>query len=134
MKKASTYFLVCKGLSNDNVGVGKDTVSQEIRPGAGCKNGDLVEEKLGGYRRTTRCLHTKSVISTQRHQHVVVHPLFIPILCHINIKTQIMWSQTGTEKPKAYNRKRTEGNKRNASVPGTNNTTKNQLQRRNYGS
>ena len=46
--KVSAYFLVCKGLSIDDVGVSRDTVSQEIRPGAGFETGDFVEEKLGG--------------------------------------------------------------------------------------
>ena len=44
----STYFLVCKGLSNNDVGVSRDTVLQEVRPGAGFETGDSVEEKLGG--------------------------------------------------------------------------------------
>ena len=36
-EKSITYvhFLVCKGLSIDDVGVSRDTVFQEIRPGAG---------------------------------------------------------------------------------------------------
>ena len=37
-----------KGLSIDDVGVSRDTVSQEIRPGAGFETGDFVAEKLGG--------------------------------------------------------------------------------------
>ena len=44
------YFLVCKGLlllSNDDVGVARGTAFQEIRPGAGFKTGDFVEE-VGG--------------------------------------------------------------------------------------
>ena len=51
----STYFLVCKGVSIDDVGVSRDIVYQEIRPGAGFETGDFVQEKLegGGYRRTT---------------------------------------------------------------------------------
>ena len=49
------YFLVCKGLSNDGVGVARGTVFEEIRPGASFKTGDFVNEKLGGgYRRTTQ--------------------------------------------------------------------------------
>ena len=43
-----TYFLVCKGRSNDDVGGARGTEFQEIRPGAGFKTGDFVEEKLGG--------------------------------------------------------------------------------------
>ena len=50
-------FLVCKGLSFDDVGVSRDTAFQEIRPGGSCFfkiNGDFVEEKLGwGYRGMT---------------------------------------------------------------------------------
>ena len=45
---SSTYFPICKGLSNDDVGVGRDTVFQEIRPGAGLQTGHFVEEKFGG--------------------------------------------------------------------------------------
>ena len=37
----------------EDVGVSRDTVFQEIRPGAGFETGDFVKEKLGGYRRTT---------------------------------------------------------------------------------
>ena len=44
----SMYFLVRKGLSIDDVGVSRDTVFQEIRPGAGFEAGDFVKEKLGG--------------------------------------------------------------------------------------
>ena len=47
-RKVSTYFLVCKGLSIDDVGVLKDTIFQEIRPGAGFETGDFVKEKLAG--------------------------------------------------------------------------------------
>ena len=47
-RKISTCFLVCKGLSIDDVGVSRDTVFQEIRPGAGFETGDFVEDKLGG--------------------------------------------------------------------------------------
>ena len=48
-----TTFLVCKGLllillSNDDVGAERDTVFQEIRPGAGFKTGDFVKENSGG--------------------------------------------------------------------------------------
>ena len=45
---AFIYFLICQRLSNDDVGVARGTVSQEIRPGAGFKTGDFVEEMLGG--------------------------------------------------------------------------------------
>ena len=47
-KKVSTYFLVCEGLSIDDVGVSRDTVFQEIRPVAGYETADFVIEKLGG--------------------------------------------------------------------------------------
>ena len=47
-KKIITYDLVCKGLSNDDVGVARGAVLQELRPGAGFKTGGFVEEKLGG--------------------------------------------------------------------------------------
>ena len=36
------------GLSNNDVGVARDTVFQEVRPGAGFKTGDFVKEMLGG--------------------------------------------------------------------------------------
>ena len=44
------YFLVRKrAISNDDVrGGAQGTVFQEIRPGAGCITGDLVEEEFGG--------------------------------------------------------------------------------------
>ena len=42
------YVLVCKGLSDDDVGVAWGTVSEEIRPAAGVKTSDLVIEKIGG--------------------------------------------------------------------------------------
>ena len=48
------YFLVCRGPSIDDVGVLRDIVFQEIRPGAGFETGDFGKEKIGGYRRTTR--------------------------------------------------------------------------------
>ena len=46
-KKVSTYFLLCKGLSNKDVGVARGTVSQEVRPGAGFRAANFVNEKLG---------------------------------------------------------------------------------------
>ena len=46
--KVSIYFLVCKGLSIDDVGVSRDNVFQEIRPGGGFETGDFVKGKLGG--------------------------------------------------------------------------------------
>ena len=42
------HVLVCEGLSNDDVGVARGIVFQEIRPGAGFKTGDFGKEKLGG--------------------------------------------------------------------------------------
>ena len=36
-----------KGLSIDDVGVSRDTVFQEIRPGADFETGDFVKERLG---------------------------------------------------------------------------------------
>ena len=41
------HSLGCKGLSNDDIEVERGTVKQEIRPGAGFKTGDSVEERLG---------------------------------------------------------------------------------------
>ena len=42
-----TWVLVCKELSNGDVGVAIGTVFQEIRSGVGFKTSDFVEEKLG---------------------------------------------------------------------------------------
>ena len=43
-----TYFLVCKALSNYDVGGARGAVFQEkIRPGASFKTGDFVKEKFG---------------------------------------------------------------------------------------
>ena len=49
---------MCKGLTTiDDVGVSRDTVFQEIRPGFGFKTDDFVKEKLGGgYRCRTSLL------------------------------------------------------------------------------
>ena len=41
-------FFVCKGLSNDDVGVAGGTASREIRPGTGLKTDDFVQRKAGG--------------------------------------------------------------------------------------
>ena len=45
------YFLACKGLSNDDVGVARGTVFQEVRPGAGFKKPAISLKKSwgGGY-------------------------------------------------------------------------------------
>ena len=50
MEHAFKYFLICKGLSNDDVGVRRGTECQKIRPGAVLnKTGDFVKEKgVGG--------------------------------------------------------------------------------------
>ena len=47
IKYPRIYFLECKGLSIDDVGVSRDTVFQEIRPGADFETGDFVQERLG---------------------------------------------------------------------------------------
>ena len=48
-QKVSMYVMVSMGLSDDDVWVSRDTIFQEIRPGAGFKTGGLVEEKgVGG--------------------------------------------------------------------------------------
>ena len=47
-KEVSIHFLVCKGLSIDDVGVSRHTIVQEIRRGAGFETDDFVKEKLGG--------------------------------------------------------------------------------------
>ena len=49
LKNASSmYFMVCEGLTNDDVGVAREAVYHDTRPGAGFKTVDFVEEKLGG--------------------------------------------------------------------------------------
>ena len=45
--KVSICFLVCKGLSIDDVVGARGTIFQEMRPGAGVETADFVEEKLG---------------------------------------------------------------------------------------
>ena len=45
--RVSIYFLVCRDLSIDDVGVSRHNVFHEIRPGAGFKTGDFVKERLG---------------------------------------------------------------------------------------
>ena len=39
---------MCQGLAIDDVGVSRDTVFQEIRPGAAFETGDFAKEKSGG--------------------------------------------------------------------------------------
>ena len=60
LRNAAVHFLVCKerkGLSNDDVGVARGTVFQEVRPGAGFKTGGFVEEMLGGVTAERLCVH-----------------------------------------------------------------------------
>ena len=45
--KVSIHVLVCHGLSNNDLGVARGIVFQELRPGAGFQTGDYVREKLG---------------------------------------------------------------------------------------
>ena len=47
-QKLVVSFLVCKGASNDDVGMATGTVYQEMRCGAGFKTSDFVENKLVG--------------------------------------------------------------------------------------
>ena len=48
-KHIFTHGIVGKRLSNNGVEVGRGTVLQEIRPGAGFKTGDIsLKEKVGG--------------------------------------------------------------------------------------
>ena len=48
-KYLNVYFLVCKGLTIDDVEVSRDTVyDQEIRPGYGFETDDFGKDKLGG--------------------------------------------------------------------------------------
>ena len=58
-KKRPCIFLLCKGLSIDDVGVSRDTVFEEVRPGAGFETRDLVKEQFGGgYSRLTQKCYT----------------------------------------------------------------------------
>ena len=43
-KTVVTHLLVCEGLSNDDFGVARGFLFQEIWPGAGIKPGDFVNE------------------------------------------------------------------------------------------
>ena len=47
-KNIFMYFLVDERVSNDDVGVARAAIFQEIRPKAGFKTGDFVEKMLGG--------------------------------------------------------------------------------------
>ena len=47
-KSPSLYFVVWKGHPNDDAGVARGTIFQEVRPGAGFKTGDFVKRKVGG--------------------------------------------------------------------------------------
>ena len=52
-----TCFVVCRGLSNDDVGGARSTIFQEIRPAAGLKKPAISSKKCwGGYRSKT-CMH-----------------------------------------------------------------------------
>ena len=64
------YFLFAKeGLLNDDVGLARGAVFQEVRPGAGFKTGVSVKEKLGGLHRTTTHLeHVTRLTPTQPNQ------------------------------------------------------------------
>ena len=56
MRKYIHAFLVRKGLSNDDVGVERGTVSQEIRPGAGFKPAISLKKSSGD---SFKCLKTR---------------------------------------------------------------------------
>ena len=47
-KNVPMHFLVWKGLSTHDVGVSRDTLFQEIRPGARFETGDFFEETFRG--------------------------------------------------------------------------------------
>ena len=65
-------FLVCKGLSGDDVGVARGTVFQKIRPGAGFKTGDFVEEKKLGAATVKRRLRGRSSAQSNQHLYAMV--------------------------------------------------------------
>ena len=48
------YFLVCKGISNDDVGWQMQSYSRDARPGAGFKSGGFVKPKVAGARAVER--------------------------------------------------------------------------------
>ena len=60
-------FLVHKRVSNGGVAVAGGTVPQDLGLGAGFKTCDLVNEMLGGYRRTTLdgCANNVAVASLE---------------------------------------------------------------------
>ena len=68
-KKVSIYFLVCEGLSIDDVGVSRDTVFQEIRPAISLK------KSWGGYRSKTQKWYDTSIILSTRGLHLVPEPI-----------------------------------------------------------
>ena len=65
--------LVCKGISNGDVGVAKGTVFEDMRPGVGFKPAISFKKSWGGYRRTThffcfpRIEHEESLYTEQTH-------------------------------------------------------------------
>ena len=61
------YFIVVKGQSNDDVGVSRDTVFQEIRPGAGFQPAISLKKSSGGYRRTTLPLILALALDLNNH-------------------------------------------------------------------
>ena len=48
--KGLIYFVVCKGPSIDDDGVSRDTIFQEIQPGATFKTAISMMKSWGGYR------------------------------------------------------------------------------------
>ena len=70
------YLVVYKGVSNDDVGVARDTVLREIRPGAGFQSTDFVNEKLGGATLDSRVLeaavllHSLNRATVNRGNHI----------------------------------------------------------------
>ena len=69
--KVSIYFLVCKGLPIDDVGVSRDTVFQETRSELVLKPPISSKKSWGGYRRTT---HTSFSSAGRRRIRCVRHP------------------------------------------------------------
>ena len=62
-KKVLVYFLVCKGLSNVDVGMASGTVFQEVSQELVSKPGISLKQSWEGYRRTTRGIELLVVAS-----------------------------------------------------------------------
>ena len=81
-------FHVCKGLlllllSNDDAGVARAAVFQEVQPGAGFKTGDFIQEKLRGATvvRLAVAPDKSKIVGSLAHHPLVREPLLLILLC-----------------------------------------------------